>query len=104
VLRSQTAVLDINSSTLSAGEEAGELGTGEDSELGSSGEIQGVSRTSVCEIEVDPPHTVRRARVQQPTVSETNDLTQMLAGIMDAIRQTRDSLKEDLAANTEKLH
>jgi hypothetical protein len=103
VLRSQTAGLDISSSTLSAGEEAGRLGTGEDSELGSLGEIQGISRNPVCETEVDPPHSVSRARVQPPAVSETNDLTQMLAGIMDAIQQTRDSLKEDLATNNEKL-
>jgi hypothetical protein len=104
VLRSRAAEVKQDNLDSSAGESISELGSREASEnLGSMGETEATSQTPVSESEPDPPQTVSQASVHQPSVVQTIDLNNMLAGIMTAIQQTQESVKKDLAATNESV-
>jgi hypothetical protein len=78
-----------------AGENTSELGSRETSELGSAGETDQVER--------DPTEVATLESCQRPPHGESNDLTQMLAGIMAAIQQTNENVKAELVANKESV-
>ena len=103
-LRSRVAGLNTENQDSPAGESTSGLGSREASEgLGSLGETEQLFVSPVSENDPNPLELDGQTAVQQSSVSETNDVTQMLSGIMAAIQQMEGSVKADIAATKESV-
>jgi hypothetical protein len=112
-LRSRTAEISHENPDLLAGEKysgrlSEVLGSSEPSErLGSAGDSRCETQPTHSDGQLNSEAPPTHERVQQPSLSETLELKQMFAGMMEIMKQNNDKLQEsvrsELVASQEKL-